>query len=83
MKRLENEANSAAKSASERQDILARVISDLESRNQHLQSAMGHMSTEFQVCCCPGIHTNLGNAHSRIAVRPCHVETECLYETYP
>lgn len=51
LKRLEDEANIAAKSAVERQDILARVISDLESRNQTLLGAMEQMSTEFQVCC--------------------------------
>ncbi|XP_077975617.1 FYVE and coiled-coil domain-containing protein 1-like isoform X2 [Styela clava] len=49
LKRLENEANSVAKSAGEKQDILARVISDLESRNQSMEEAMSQMTTEFQI----------------------------------
>ena len=38
------------KASNEKEDILARVISDLESKNRHLQEALSHMSSEFQVC---------------------------------
>ena len=33
----------------EKEEILAKVISDLESKNRHLHDALSHMSDEFQV----------------------------------
>ena len=46
---LESKADNLVKSTGEKEEILARVISDLESKNRHLHSAMSNMSSEFQV----------------------------------
>jgi len=46
---LELKAEHLEKSNGEKEDILARVISDLETKNRHLHDAMSHMTSEFQV----------------------------------
>ena len=50
---LEAKAENIAKSTGEKEEILARVISDLESKNRHLHVAMSKMSSEFEVSCGP------------------------------
>ncbi|CAK8684177.1 FYVE and coiled-coil domain-containing protein 1-like isoform X2 [Clavelina lepadiformis] len=45
---LQGKIEAIVKASNEKEDILARVISDLESKNRHLQEALSHMSSEFQ-----------------------------------
>jgi len=53
---LESKAENLEKSTGEKEEILARVISDLESKNRHLHVAMSNMSSEFDVRFCIFLH---------------------------
>lgn len=46
---LESRNDDLEKSTQEKEEILAGVISDLETKNRHLHDAMGHITSEYQV----------------------------------